>query len=224
MISDPAKPATDTTPPPSPPLPPPASSAVTQSLQRNLAARRGLFIHAFIFAVAAVNLLVLNLLTNRDTIWAVWPIGRLGDRARGPCRVHRRETWLLRHPPRRRRGNLRRFGDHQHLPRSRQCEHGRVVGRLADPRLAALTHHPSAIRLRSGLRCPQRCQALLPSHQALIGSGFCLPQAVVICGFLPYNSHGDCACSRPTRPDITVRSEQVRRSASCDRKSIGQSS
>ncbi|MGI8486569.1 MAG: 2TM domain-containing protein [Thermomicrobiales bacterium] len=67
MISDPAQAASDT--------PPHPGSPVTQSLQRNLAARRGLFVHLFIFAVAAVNLLVINLLTNRDTIWAVWPIG-----------------------------------------------------------------------------------------------------------------------------------------------------
>ncbi|HEU0164714.1 MAG TPA: 2TM domain-containing protein [Thermomicrobiales bacterium] len=36
---------------------------------------RGLRIHLFVFAVVAVDLLVLNLITNRDTIWAVWPIG-----------------------------------------------------------------------------------------------------------------------------------------------------
>lgn len=72
MISDPAKPGGERA---SDNPPPHSGSPVAQSLQRNLAARRGLLMHAFIFAVAAVNLLVINLLTNRDTIWAVWPIG-----------------------------------------------------------------------------------------------------------------------------------------------------
>jgi len=53
-------------------------AAVTTSLRRHLATHRGLLMHSFAFAVVAVDLLILNLLTNRDTIWAVWPIGVWG--------------------------------------------------------------------------------------------------------------------------------------------------
>lgn len=42
---------------------------------RAIARQRGLAMHSFVFAVVAIDLLALNLLTNRQTIWAVWPIG-----------------------------------------------------------------------------------------------------------------------------------------------------
>ncbi len=48
-----------------------------RALQRQFAMPRGLVMHVFFSAVAGVDLLILNLLTNRDTIWAVWPIGIL---------------------------------------------------------------------------------------------------------------------------------------------------
>lgn len=53
----------------------PADSPFARSFQRHLGTRRGLLMHTFLFAVVAVDLLLLNMLTNQDTIWAVWPIG-----------------------------------------------------------------------------------------------------------------------------------------------------
>ncbi|MGC4190277.1 MAG: 2TM domain-containing protein [Thermomicrobiales bacterium] len=40
-----------------------------------IAHHRGLAMHGFVFAVVAIDLLALNLIANRDTLWAVWPIG-----------------------------------------------------------------------------------------------------------------------------------------------------
>ncbi|MGC4105100.1 MAG: 2TM domain-containing protein [Thermomicrobiales bacterium] len=40
-----------------------------------IARQRGLAMHGFVFAVVAIDLLALNLITNRDTLWSLWPIG-----------------------------------------------------------------------------------------------------------------------------------------------------
>ncbi|MGN6484864.1 MAG: 2TM domain-containing protein [Thermomicrobiales bacterium] len=55
----------------------PSSPSHTQQrgIGRAIARQRGLAMHGFVFAVVAIDLLVLNLITNRTTIWAVWPIG-----------------------------------------------------------------------------------------------------------------------------------------------------
>ena len=62
----------------SPSRPNPSPGAATPSPGRGrsaIARHRGVAMHAFVFAVVAIDLLALNLLTNRDTLWAVWPIG-----------------------------------------------------------------------------------------------------------------------------------------------------
>lgn len=54
--------------------PNPAGPAGT-GLRTFIARHRGLAMHGFILGVVAIDLLALNVLTNRETIWAVWPIG-----------------------------------------------------------------------------------------------------------------------------------------------------
>ena len=49
----------------------PAGSGIRTAIAHH----RGLAMHGFILGVVAIDLLALNLITNRDTIWAVWPIG-----------------------------------------------------------------------------------------------------------------------------------------------------
>lgn len=55
----------------------PDSSASTASsgLRHAIARHRGLAMHTFILGVVAIDLIALNVITNRQTIWAVWPIG-----------------------------------------------------------------------------------------------------------------------------------------------------
>lgn len=67
-----------------PPIPmPPASHAPPADapgvpaggIRAAIGRQRRLAMHGFVFAVVAIDLLALNLITNRGTIWAVWPIG-----------------------------------------------------------------------------------------------------------------------------------------------------
>ena len=60
-------------PSPAPPLTPPSVPAA--AVRRAIARHRGLAMHGFVFAVVAIDLLALNLLTSRETLWLLWPIG-----------------------------------------------------------------------------------------------------------------------------------------------------
>lgn len=52
----------------------PAASPTT-TIRMAIVRQRGLAMHGFVFAVVAIDLLALNLITNRGTLWALWPIG-----------------------------------------------------------------------------------------------------------------------------------------------------
>lgn len=54
---------------------PGVESAFAQVIQRHLRTRRGLLMHGFLFAVVAVDLLILYILTNGITSWTIWPMG-----------------------------------------------------------------------------------------------------------------------------------------------------
>jgi hypothetical protein len=55
--------------------PPDHAEGRATGIRAAIARQRGLAMHGFVFAVVAIDLLALNLITNRDTIWAIWPIG-----------------------------------------------------------------------------------------------------------------------------------------------------